>query len=1050
MNILGQDVLKEYGISYKKISGNLFTGIKVSSLEYNNRKLVESATIYWNPFALAHSKINITKLELQGVELEGIFNALETLPKSNNKEENANLLFDLNIDKINLTVNPFVYHGVEFKNFYFGVLNLVVDKNINIKSDSIEFFVDSDLADLKLNGEIKDNNITLDKMSLLEIDPKVITSFVKSIKKGQKNKKTLKKSKKKESNNSIAFGNITINDFFATMKKTTYGPITIDKTKVMAKNLLLEPQNSFKYSASRASVSTDTSFASAKQVGYIKNSMFYGKGDVIIKKYLYERYSLPLKELKKITARLRLNHKGVWVDWKNKNINKLLKLKNSNFNVNLSKVKSKFSYLYKNFFIKIVSKGVGSISYADNVTFRNSVDIDFSKKGKTTVVYSGEVKLKKIKNIPKEVSKTLLQNLTAQYRGTPKGLVVKVNSKEIKGTFITDGYKNATLKIDTKNKILLTDFIKSLPKGSTGEIKSNSYIDFFDSKKTEIKVNIDSNLINLRSSMGIVKPFEIEFRASIPKGSKLSEIDKRVKLENISTIDGKIILNKNNIASIYLSNNNLSISTNYNIKRKRFSRGKIVIAHEKINFNGSLKTAIEIESHIKNMNRFRQAINKYYNIKLAKMSGEADIYIKLNADSTINISANSKNIGYMDFKGDIDTSINISRNKKINIEFKSKKFSYDKIKFHKLSGKLSIINDKIEIDRYSFKYYNDYISHFYAKKKSYLKYKDGVIYIDKLWVKDRAWVSGKYNINNLKGELSIASNNFTFKNSDFDLVSRYSLKLKLDKKRIFIDGTLNPLGNKITYESVGSGLSEDNDIVIVQEVKKKEESALNDIKLRVAIENDKPLKYITDDINIEFTNSLVLIKDYNKEFKLLGTTTINKGYYQQDEKRFYLNKSHLYFSGTPQKPLLDIKASYIKEQYNIQIFISGTTDDPIINFNSDPYLTQKEILSLILFDSTGSQNRSGTELYALLGGTFAKELMKSLGVSVDHLLLGQGIDEKLSVEIGEKISDNITVIYQYNNSKNGVKVKVDHSDRFETDIILQPDSSSIEFLYKSD
>ena len=77
--------------------------------------------------------------------------------------------------------------------------------------------------------------------------------------------------------------------------------------------------------------------------------------------------------------------------------------------------------------------------------------------------------------------------------------------------------------------------------------------------------------------------------------------------------------------------------------------------------------------------------------------------------------------------------------------------------------------------------------------------------------------------------------------------------------------------------------------------------------------------------------------------------------------------------------------------------------------------------------------------------------MRALGISVDHLILGQGIDEKLSLEVGKKISDNITVIYQHNNGKDGVKVKVDHNKNFETDIIIQPpDSSSIEFLYKQD
>ena len=112
-------------------------------------------------------------------------------------------------------------------------------------------------------------------------------------------------------------------------------------------------------------------------------------------------------------------------------------------------------------------------------------------------------------------------------------------------------------------------------------------------------------------------------------------------------------------------------------------------------------------------------------------------------------------------------------------------------------------------------------------------------------------------------------------------------------------------------------------------------------------------------------------------------------------------------------------------------------------------MTQQEILSLILFDGTGSSDGGGAEAYTLLGGTFAKGLMKSLGIDVDHLLLGTDDKDDLSFEIGKKISKDITIIYQHENGRDGVKARIEHSNNFETDIIIQPpNSSSIEFLYK--
>lgn len=301
-----------------------------------------------------------------------------------------------------------------------------------------------------------------------------------------------------------------------------------------------------------------------------------------------------------------------------------------------------------------------------------------------------------------------------------------------------------------------------------------------------------------------------------------------------------------------------------------------------------------------------------------------------------------------------------------------------------------------------------------------------------------------------KGKLKLLSDYFPYKDKNFDLLSKFKLSLQLNKKRVYVSGNIKLLGNQINYELLDSGFSEDSDIIIIQEMKEKKESILNDIKLYINIENETPVKYVTKDINIDLINEITLVKSYNKDIRLLGKTKIASGYYLQEDKKFFLDESHIYFYGEPKESILEIRANYIKDKYDIKIFISGSSSDPVINFSSNPYLTQREILSLILFDTSASDSGAGTAVYAMLGGTFAKELMKNLGISVDHLLLGEGIDERLSLEVGKKISDNITFILQHKNGKDGVKVKIDHNLNFETDIIIQPSASSIEFLYKGD
>jgi hypothetical protein len=69
IDIVAKDILPHYGIGYQKISGNLFTGIKITSLEYNNSRLVDKINIH---FDLAESKTGqgrVTKQTAAGLSL---------------------------------------------------------------------------------------------------------------------------------------------------------------------------------------------------------------------------------------------------------------------------------------------------------------------------------------------------------------------------------------------------------------------------------------------------------------------------------------------------------------------------------------------------------------------------------------------------------------------------------------------------------------------------------------------------------------------------------------------------------------------------------------------------------------------------------------------------------------------------------------------------------------------------------------------------------------------------------------------------------------------
>jgi hypothetical protein len=1049
INILAQDILNRYHINYKDISGNIFTGIKIIDLEYNSTKIVDKIDIKWNPVSLINNRINITKFELKNINSPKLLEIINTLPKSKNKKNN-NIFFNYKVKNIKITATPFKYKNITFKNIELDSDSFSINKNMqNIQTENTKFSIDTSLGNIGLHGNFYNKRVHINRMSIVNIDLKEITKIIKSLPKKSNKKKTPTKKK-----NNIFITTIKIDKLLSSLKRTTYKPITLEETQLTLSSIKINLQKSFNISSKKAILKAKTTFGDTKQIGYIKNSQLYTTGNIILRDYLFKRYKLPLnkKELKKLPIKLKLTQKGLWIETKNSNIKKLLTLK-TNFNIDIKEATHKFSYTFKKKKIYIYSKAKASITYANSCTINNTLLIDIAKKGYTT--YQGDIKIDKPKLPTKAIStKKLLKNLQATYKGDKKGLLVNFQSNTLKGEFITKGYKNAKINLYTKKPIYL-DSIFSTPPDSLhflANIKSSSFIDFKNSKNNKIKLSIKSNKININSYMKMVKPLRIKFDITIPKNSQLLQNNK-LKISALSKIDGWVLIKKD-IVSLYLSNRDIKIESDFNFKKNYINRGVIYIGNEKIKFGGNIKKDIKLSTKINNLSKLSQIVMKYYNINLKDLKGDADIFLRYKPNSkTTNILIKSQNIIYKTLQGDIWAKIHIDKKLKTDIVIKSKKLNLNNtsktpILLHSIFAKLSIWKNQIRIYKYDFKFYNKYISHFYSNKTSFINFSKNRLLIKKLWLKDNILINGNFDTKKLYGNFNIVGKHFKFRNSDFNLLSDFNLDLEVNKNKLFISGLVELLGKTITYKSIG--VSQDSDIIILQNQSKKQKNILDNIKLNIQVKNEIPLHYKTDNIDIYFTNDITVIKDYFKEIKVLGTTTIEKGYYQQDNKKFYFDKSYIYFSGNPKKPMLDIKAIYNKEQYSIQIFITGTPDDPIINFNSDPYLTQKQILSLILFDSTGENSGSGNELYSLLGGTFAKELMKSLGINIDHLVLGQGIDDQISLEVGQKISKDITVIYLHNNGKDGVKVKVDHGRHFETDILIYPQSSSIDFLYKSD
>ena len=1025
VKLIADNTLDTLHLQYDSIEGNFITGLEISNLRYENKALFQSAKLHWNPLTLFYNRVTLTEFNAKGVELKNILEMINSFESSNNNS-NSKLELAFSVKQIHLDINPYVYEGVKFSDFHLETEQIDVDRSLNIDNEAMYLYFESDLANIELEGKIEKSRVLIENINLTKISSRDLRKFIRKLREKNKNSTDVTAKRSEISHKKSIIKAIKINRIYGTIKPVKYEPLSIKKATLIINNAEVDP-NSFDYKAKKVTFKGTTNFGDVALKGYIKKSMIHAKGDVLLSKELFSRYKLPLKyeNLHKLPATLRLTDEEVWLDVDHK-VQELLKLR-STFNVDVSKAQHHFHYDYSDRELTVKSLLNAKMPYGENISISNDTLVD--EKGNTT--YHGSIEIPKLSNLPIEVSDYLLEGIGATYEGDIHHFVATLNSKLLNGTFETVGFENANMKLNSKQRnIALNKLVPAINQEFENEllsVESESYFDFNNGKNSKTDLTIHSNIAEVSASMKLYAPYKVLFSADIPHNSSLLKIDKNINLNALHTVEGEVLIEDRHYLVNLNSKNGLKFNFHYDVEQKLLSEGKLVIGKNVIYFDSSSGAKRYFKSDIAELELFFHDIEKFYNIELPKLHGAVSLKIREKDNGDSHIEIESQNIKYL------------SKKSPINFNDIALAFSMDK-------------NLNIFLDHYTFKLdENDYMYEFSGTKPSLLRIEDKKIIFKEVWLNDQAILKGYYDVDSSKGEVTLISDKFVYNKDSFDLLLNLNLNIKIKDEFVDVEGLIDVLGNSITYEIAGSSIVEDSDIIIKQEEDKKSESALNNVKLYLKIKSSKPLRYMAKDIDIELFTEATVLKDYDADFMVMGMSTITKGEYRMEDKVFRLNESHVYFSGDIKKPLLDIKANYEKDQYLVHIFISGSTEEPIVNFNSDPYLTQQEILSLILFDGTGSSNGHGAEAYTLLGGTFAKGLIKSLGIDVDHLLLGTDANDALSLEVGRKITDDITIMYMHRDGKDGAKVRIEHSRNFETDIIIQPpNTSSIEFLYKQD
>jgi translocation and assembly module TamB len=1009
-------------ISYEHISGNFLKTMTIYKLRYKDKLLASEAEIDWNLRALIQGDIEIETLSLKQVNLANIEEIIQAKKRNTpqgreTKEEKKHLTIpEIAISHLYLSTLPYHSKYINIENLELEVYDISSDlKHLKVKEFSLE--TRNNYANLKTAGEVKKEILHLKYLDLKRINLDKIITLTKEF-------------KPKENNSTKPFTllkGVEIDVAHIDTLSFSYPPYKVQSLEIDTQGVksTIEP---LLLSIDRLALKTDTNLGVLSLQGSINENHFSGDSNLSLSQKYFQRYTsiIDFASLNPIHAIVDANQTVInaKIDLKSK---QLFTGKYSSYFVGINRLKSHLNYDLQTKHLHAITDANVSTKYATSLLLKDTLTYDGN------LSYGGTIAIKGLQKFP-DYSLDLFKDAMIHYRADADTLTANLQTNKVHLLYKMFDYNRANFSLETK-ALEIANYFPKIPTPLhplKAKLHATMALDFHHALPIMIENNITSNAINIQGKT-IIKDGKVDTTAKtkLSKNSFLPTLNPAIKFSKIFPAKLEIGYANQNL-HIALDTKELGFKNSFNYDfNNSILKDTLTLGEDSLKLEG-IPDRLQLYTHTYSLKTLQETFAKLYKFQYEPYDGEVELNATIENLEKITTTIHSRWLVY---------------------EYKPNRFAFaEKIKLE-----AEIDKNQAIINHYFFSTYLDYDRQFFATKPSILQFGDKKLSMLSLWVNDKINNQGNYDFTTQKGSFHTEATNYHYKGEEGDILFDTKLQTTLNKNKTHIEGFLNIKKGLITYKHRKTHDIQDPDIIIIQEEearKRAKEEKKSNLSLDISIYAKKPLTYKVPKIEVSFLPDIKVWKEPQKELELLGRMIINNGHYIESEKEFSLMEGEVLFGGNILNPYLNLRAQYSSKPYLIDIDVTGTLDSPIINFSSTPYLSQSDILSMLLFSATTeslfeSSSSSSNQAISMLGNTFAKEIVKNFGLSLDKLVISTNEEGGLGIEIGKKISKKITVIY-INDIVQSIKVRYQHSDNFETDLMLSPESSGIDFLYKSE
>jgi len=323
----------------------------------------------------------------------------------------------------------------------------------------------------------------------------------------------------------------------------------------------------------------------------------------------------------------------------------------------------------------------------------------------------------------------------------------------------------------------------------------------------------------------------------------------------------------------------------------------------------------------------------------------------------------------------------------------------------------------ITVSGYRFEIANHPIS---SDKPSYLHLNTaGDVMIDTFWIFDTLRLSGAVKPD-LSAKVQLYSERFNYKGPEGDAHASADIMFERDAQgNQTLFGGVTILDATVTYLPFQEFKVMDDDIIIIQDVRPPSNAKLS---MNLHITAREPIHFKTKELDLQLNPDITLWKDPNAAMQILGMVTIPKGRATTAGKEFEIKHSEIYFGGdVPLNPYLNLTIGHEVNYNKIIIFVTHTLDSPIFLFNSDPVMSQNDIMSYLLFgaaaNSVSGGDNSTTTVRAdatnfMLGAGLKGLISGATKLQIDTMNILTTAEGGMGFEVGTRLNKDLRVIYK--------------------------------------